>query len=166
MIKRSVIFVGLLLFFFLVIGSLLPSSLSIVKSIVINAPEERIAAEINQMENWKGWFPPLKEGTSTMQILSPAEADLLKENGGAMKLKFNYKGQDSTSFVISSPTGSVANYVFLLAKESTGIRVSLVVNTELKWYPWQKIRGVFMDKVLGPQYETALHNLKTVCEQP
>jgi len=40
------------------------------------------------------------------------------------------------------------------------------VNTKLKWYPWKKLAGVFMDKIKGPQYETVLQNLKAASENP
>jgi hypothetical protein len=34
----------------------------------------------------------------------------------------------------------------------------------MKWYPWEKAKGIFLDKVSGPQYEAALANLKKAVE--
>jgi hypothetical protein len=39
------------------------------------------------------------------------------------------------------------------------------VNTYFKWYPWEKIKGIFLDKISGPQYESALVRLKEFAEK-
>jgi len=36
---------------------------------------------------------------------------------------------------------------------------------KLRWYPWEKLYGIVMDKVAGPGYDTALNGLKDYVEK-
>ena len=36
--------------------------------------------------------------------------------------------------------------------------------TRLKWYPWEKFYGIFIEKSSGQGYEDALNSLKTYVE--
>ena len=45
------------------------------------------------------------------------------------------------------------------------IQVEWRVLTKLKWYPWEKFYGIFIDKITGPGYELALNNLKDLAEK-
>jgi hypothetical protein len=57
-------------------------------------------------------------------------------------------------------------YQFILLPNAEGqTRLVWNVNTELGWYPWRKLGGIFLDKVTGPQYEAALQNLKNAAEK-
>ena len=45
------------------------------------------------------------------------------------------------------------------------MHLNLVVNTALSWYPWDRLKGVFMDKIAGPQYQLALDNIIKACKE-
>lgn len=83
-----------------------------------------------------------------------------------MTLKFDYKGVDSTVCTITPQSGDAVSYTFLQTPADSGVRVTLIANVKLAWYPWQRVRGVFMDKILGAQYDEALAGLKARCEKP
>jgi hypothetical protein len=34
----------------------------------------------------------------------------------------------------------------------------------MKWYPWEKFSGIFVDKMTGPGYQAALNELKDFVE--
>jgi hypothetical protein len=48
--------------------------------------------------------------------------------------------------------------------DSSAMQVEWRVLTKLKWYPWEKFYGIFIDKLTGPGYEVALNNLKELAE--
>ena len=48
----------------------------------------------------------------------------------------------------------------------TGTQVEWKSVVKLKWYPWEKMYGIFVDKLTGPGYEAALNGLKNYLEQP
>ncbi|HRN73997.1 MAG TPA: hypothetical protein PLM81_12780 [Ginsengibacter sp.] len=166
MIKRSIIILCLLLVFISLLSLLLPSAISVARSSVVFASEETISREINNPDNWSDWFPPLKEGLMTIRKISDDEAVLQKSADRSMTLKFDYKGVDSTVCTITPQSGDAVSYTFLQSPADGGVRVTLIANVKLAWYPWQRVRGVFMDKILGAQYDEALAGLKAGCERP
>jgi len=87
-------------------------------------------------------------------------------NGGEnIQVRYLTKTANSASFSTTIPSGSTANYTITVSQLPESVfRVNMVVNTNLKWYPWEKMKGIFLDKISGPQYEEALKNLKDYCE--
>ena len=56
-------------------------------------------------------------------------------------------------------------YQFILSPRKGGqTQLTWNVNTKFPWYPWKKIKGIFLDKVTGPEYQEILQNLKTAVE--
>jgi len=36
---------------------------------------------------------------------------------------------------------------------------------KLKWYPWERFYGIFMDHIIGPAFDKGLEELKTYTEE-
>ena len=36
---------------------------------------------------------------------------------------------------------------------------------KLKWYPWERFYGIFVDHIIGPAFEKGLEQLKNFAEQ-
>ncbi len=56
-IKVFVISIIIMMLFFSLLTLLLPSKVTVSKSIVINASVTEVAKEIGAFENWKKWYP-------------------------------------------------------------------------------------------------------------
>jgi hypothetical protein len=67
-----------------------------------------------------------------------------------LKATLTRTGEKDVSYIISVTA----------LKGSNDVQVEWRVLTKLKWYPWEKFSGIFIDKMTGPGYETALNNLK------
>lgn len=166
MIKRSVILVVALIVLLMLFSLLLPRKISIAKSTEIHATRGEVIKMISDFHYWQKWFPALKDSISIIKILSPDEADIIRNNGNFMHVEFKLKTEDSIKLITSSGSANPAELVFLTQPEKNGIvRLDLVVNTELKWYPWARAQGVFLDKFAGPHYKKAIENIKKFCEE-
>lgn len=144
---------------------ILPSKISVAKTIEINAPENEISMQINNFDQWANWFPLLKTKLGSIQIQNEENATILKNGGENIQVRYLTKTANSASFSTTIPSGSTANYTITVSQLPESVfRVNMVVNTNLKWYPWEKMKGIFLDKISGPQYEEALKNLKDYCE--
>ena len=152
-------------------GLLLPSKITITKSVLINAPAERIRSQINDFNNWKNWYPAFKDSTiivtnnilkrNTLQSVS-----LKDDNGKQIDLDLIFSSDDTIEVAVGSPSSTKVFYQFLLIPHLSGkTQLTLNINTFFKWYPWEKIKGIFLDKISGPQYESALNKLKEVIEK-
>ncbi|MBK7088132.1 MAG: hypothetical protein IPH56_04180 [Chitinophagaceae bacterium] len=53
-----------------------------------------------------------------------------------------------------------------LVENQFGHQVQWRSFTKLKWYPWEKFRGLFLEKMIGESYKAALNALKTKLENP
>ncbi len=163
--KRLIVLVGSLLIFLMLLSFLLPRSVSVAKSVTINASRAEIMSEVGEFSNWKNWFPVLKEGLATLEIHSPDSATIERTSGKNITVQFLNKSSDSITLRTSIATGAAQLYMFRFDSLSSGaVRTDLIVSTTFKWYPWQRAQTLFLDKLTGPQYEEALKNLQSRCE--
>ncbi|MEO5891778.1 MAG: hypothetical protein ABIQ31_16140, partial [Ferruginibacter sp.] len=75
---------------------------------------------------------------------------------------------DSTSikFLLQSEgENDIENDIVLTALSSRSVQVEWRAITKLHWYPWEKVYGIFIDKMTGPGYENALNGLKDYMEK-
>ena len=164
----SIIIILLIIF---LAGFLLPSKVTVSKSTLINATQTRIDSEIQDFNNWKNWYPAFQNENVSV-INNPAKPNILnsvslKDNKGKqMVLDLVESKPDTTVVILESQSATKVNYQFILTPHSNGqTQLTWNVNTFLGWYPWEKIKGIFLDKMNGPQYESALLNLKKAAEK-
>jgi Polyketide cyclase / dehydrase and lipid transport len=148
-------------------GMLLPSKVTISKFIVINATHDSVKNQIADFNNWKNWYPAFRENEVSVQN-NPGENVLQKvslKTSSGKPVSFELLKSVSDTVIVRLAPWKV-NYEFLLLSDSHGqTKIIWDVNTSLGNYPWNRIKGVFLDKISGPQYEAALQNLKKVCEK-
>ena len=152
-------------------GLLLPSKVTITKSVLINAPSEKIRSQVNDFNNWKNWYPAFQNNTISVTTNTSKKNALqsisLKDNNGKqIDLGLIVSSNDTIEVAVESPSSAKVFYQFLLIPHLSGkTQLTLNVNTFFKWYPWEKIKGIFLDKISGPQYESALNKLKEFIEK-
>ncbi|MEO6814876.1 MAG: hypothetical protein ABI172_13175 [Ginsengibacter sp.] len=172
--RSVIIFLFSLFIFFIIIalvGLLLPSKVTITKSVLINATSDRIRSQILDFNNWKNWYPPLQNENVSV-IANPPKKNALRSvsvkdyKGEQVDFDLIYTSRDTLVVAVKSQSSTKLYYQFLLIPHLSGkMQLTLNVNTVFKWYPWEKIKGVFLDKISGPQYEAALSNLKKLVEK-
>lgn len=163
--------VFVILILIILAGFLLPSKVTVSKSTLINASQKRIDSELQDFNNWKNWYPSFQNENVTV-INNPAKSNILNsvslkdDKGKLLDLDLVESKPDTTSIVLKSQSSTKVNYQFILTSHSDGqTQLTWNINTTLGWYPWEKIKGIFLDKISGPQYEAALENLKKACEK-
>ena len=91
---------------------------------------------------------------------------LYVKKGKKIDFDLTYYSKNNLIVAFKSRSSTKIFYQFLLIPHLSGkMQLTLNVNAVFKWYPWEKIKGVFLDKISGPQYEAALSNLKTLVEK-
>jgi hypothetical protein len=152
-----------------------PNTLSMQRSITINAPPEKIFALINDLHTWKDWDRDDQEDTTITRVYGgPAtgvgascEWDSRGRPGKGRMLIIESQASDHVAVKVDfvKPFESHNLNVFSLAPSGNG--------TVLTW-SWQgqnlyfmKVMGVFasMDKMIGSHFESGLRNLKTLAEK-
>lgn len=155
--------------FLCLITVFLPSKITVSKSALINANEKVVAMQINDFKNWNNWYPAFKNEN--------VHADIIEQKDTSMAILTNEKQEKITlvlltsvprniRILVSDEKGNTKIYEFVLLPNGSGeTQLTWNVDVKLAWYPWKKLTGLFLDKVIGPQYEVALQNLKKASEK-
>lgn len=171
--KVKLLIAGLLLIlcFLFVITLFLPSKVTVSRSIEINTSVADVGREIKDFNNWKNWYPAFMDKEISISIagsqnVSPINTATLRDKQGH-EIMFHIVSNSMDSIIVElQPNNKKAiKYQFIISRHSAGYtQVVWNINTDLGWYPWERIQGILMDKVTGPGYAAALQNLKKVTE--
>ena len=159
------------LFIFITILSLfIPSKLMVTRAVVINAPADKVFNEISNLQNWKHWQPvfindstKITFNTGADGISNYAEWD---SKGRINVVEITGKKYNFLSASLKrAGENEVQNTISILPlQDSNRVQVEWNVLIKLKWYPWEKFYGIFIEKITGQGYEDALNSLKTYVE--
>lgn len=176
-LMRFVIFLlGIFIIIFL-LSLLLPSNVTITKSVDINAPREKIINQIIDFEQWKNWHPSFKnENFSITKNEHPpntiSSVTLHDSIGKSLTIvlvdtskQTMPTGRQAINMDLQSSSPIGINYQFvLIPKLSHQTQLTWNVIIHLGWLPWKKFEGILLDKFSGSQYENALNELKKAAE--
>ncbi len=165
----------ILLILFAVIGLLLPSSTAVERSIMIEAPAEKVFPHINGMRAFHAWSPWSAIDPETVYEFSGPEQGV----GSRMNWYSGNQqvGQGSQEITQSVPDREVETQLefgdkgngtatFLLEPEGKGTRVRWQFSTEFGWDLFGRYVGLMLDNMIGAQYDKGLQDLKARIEAP
>lgn len=144
------------------------------KSMVINAPKEKVWQQISSMKAFNQWNPWMKLD-KTMKITytgNPGEVgdkycwDSKNDDAGAgcqeiKELVLNEK--QKTEMIFVKPFEGQATSEIVLSPEGNATKVVWTMDTEQD--PMMKIMRPMMDYQMGKSYEEGLNNLKALVEK-
>lgn len=154
------------------VGFLSPSKVHVERSLVMNAPSEIIHKEINELKNWTKWSPWYRMDTAMQieynSIASGAGAGYTwnskHQNVGAGEMTITSSTADSICTAMNFMENGVATGKFILTKADSGTKITWSMDSDMGMNPIGRIFGLFMDKMMGPDFEKGLANLKEVAE--
>lgn len=149
---------------------MMPSNVMTVKSVIIHSKTEPVFNEIADLGKWKNWHPLFIQDSSNIKTSDPsfgvsANAEWFS-NSKKNILQITEVLQNQLKTTLSREGEKDINNIILISalSDSNNVQVEWRVITKLKWYPWEKFSGIFIDKMTGPGYELALNNLKELIE--
>jgi hypothetical protein len=170
LIKGAIfVFVGLFVMVTL-ISLLIPSRIVTARAVTVQADSTKLFNEISDLKNWKNWHPVFKSDSTllsfsaiTDQVNSSAE---WTQKGKTYKLIIVEKKYPLVKINLQSEgENDVENMLTLMPVQEQGnMQVQWQGIVHLKWYPWEKFGGIFIEKMAGQGYEDALQSLKKYIE--
>lgn len=159
------------LFIFVTILSLfIPSTLVVTRAVVIHAPADKVFAQVSDLQNWKHWQPVFINDSAAISFDKDAQ-------GVSSSCSWESKGKKNTMLITGRKANSltatlsregendVLNTISILPlPDNNQVQAEWSVLVKLKWYPWEKFYGIFIEKISGQGYEDALNSLKTYTE--
>ncbi|MDE3181822.1 MAG: SRPBCC family protein [Bacteroidota bacterium] len=167
---RFIIFLlGVFIIIFL-LALLLPSKVTVAKSVDINASHDKIKNQIANFEQWKNWYPAFKDENITI-VKNPSKENIISsvtlkdKEGKTILLNLVDTSNNKINIDVESASSTKVDYTFLLIpKLNNQTQLTWDVNINLGWYPWKRIEGILFDKFSGSQYEAALDDLRKAAE--
>ena len=157
----------------LAIGLMLPSKVHVERSTVINAPPSTVFSFVNDLHKFNLWSPWAKLDPNTQYTFSGPDSGV----GATMAWRSEQRdvGNGQHKIMVSTPDQQVqtaldfgdmgtAFATFDLVASGTGTRVTWGFDKDAGYNMMGRYFGLMMDKMIGPDFEQGLANLKTVAE--
>lgn len=167
--------IGIVIILFFLVAAVLPSTYTVTRSIEINRPVGPIYAMVSDLTQWPAWSPWKAMDPDAEMIFEGMEGqpgsswawngDVLGQ--GKLTLKQtdpNHKARFELEFY--TPNKMVADdiWTFTSLPSQQSTRVTWT-NTGPLDYPVGRYIGLFMDQMMGPDFEKGLTNLKNFAEK-
>jgi len=172
-LRRILVVLGVLLFVLIAVSQLLPSTYHVERSVTIQAKPEAIHPWINNLKKWPEWsaWTAAKDPTLVYSYEGPEEGvgaiskwEAKKMGQGEMSLT-ETDPQKGLKFDLSFDHGkyrSKGTFTFEPAGDAT--KVVWGMDGEISRNPMDRYFSLLMDKMIGPDFEEGLANLKKKAE--
>jgi hypothetical protein len=164
---------GTVIALFFAAGFFMPGVTHVERSIDINAPSSTVFNQINEFKNWVNWSPWYKlDPKMALQYSEPsmgvgANYTWVSENkdlgAGKMTILDTKPNEKVQIKLLFDNHESLVDFK-LVAKDSTATKVTWNMNIDNGLNPLSRWGGLLMDKLMGPDFEKGLVDIKKVCE--
>ncbi|MEI6767111.1 MAG: SRPBCC family protein [Bacteroidota bacterium] len=156
-----------------IITMFFPSTARVERSIAIKAPASVVFDQVGVLKNWPAWSPWHKIDTAMkLTYEGPASGVGAKYSWESKNDKVGSGSMTTTTYtkndiIIFEMTGmgGESTTTFKFGITDTAVNVTWNIETKLGYNPISRIIGLFFDKMVGPDFENGLNNLKVVCEK-
>ncbi len=157
-----------------VVAFALPREIEVSRSVVVNAPAEKIFPHINDLRKNGAWSPWAKIDPKTTYAYTGPEQGVGQQvtwssthrdvGSGTQKIVESVANRRVAMDLDFGDMGT-AKADFQLKAEGNGTRVTWNFETDAGNNPMMRWMGLMMDTWIGNKYEEGLGNLKTIAEQ-
>lgn len=172
-LKKVILAVLLIPIVLVVVSLFLPSTYRIERRVTINAKPGAVFPHLNTLKRWPEWivwtatkYPDMKVSFTGPESGMGASYSWEGKSSGRGTLKITRSEPDkSISYDLDFENGKYVSKGSITL-EPTGESVSVTWSNEgnLGWNPVSRFFGLFMDKMMGPDFEEGLRNLQKKVE--
>jgi hypothetical protein len=157
------------------IGFVLPGHYRVERSIVIQARPAAVFPLVGDLKAWRRWGVWFSRDPAMQIEYSPATTEVgawsqwksKSQGDGKMTISAVHPDDDFEYTMLFADIGMVSHGTMALTPVAGGsTRVTMGMEGDLGHNPLYRWFGVFMDKLVGPDFEAGLANLKRVAESP
>lgn len=180
-LKRLVVLLLVLIVVAIGVAFFLPSSAHVERSTTIARPPSMLFAVLNSYRRFNDWSPWVgKDPNAHYTITGPVAGVGAKESwvgdpktvGSGSQEIIESKADESVTMALDFGDMGQAKARFVLSPDGKGTRVKWTLDTEaplaldgkILWNVIGRYMGLFMDRMVGPDYESGLAKLKTLVE--
>jgi uncharacterized protein YndB with AHSA1/START domain len=154
-------------------GMFLPGTFTVTRSTVVGAPAEKVYGLIADPRRWKEWSVWNQRDPAMAITYSGPESGV----GAVWEWKSQSEGDGRMTFTAAEPAkklgfdlyfpdfGTTSKGELQLTPEGSGTRVSWVMNGDMGKNPLFHWMALFMDGMVGKDFDAGLANLKRLAEK-
>lgn len=176
MLRKLLLGVVVLIAAVLLLATRQPDTFSVERRIVVNAPPERVFAQINDFHAWEAWSPWAKLDPAMQATYSGAAQGVgavyeWRGNSDVGEGRMAIKSATAPSEVMIAldfltPFESHNVTTFMLTPTESGTEVIWTMKGNAEYVTKLMTMFVSMDKMVGPDFSRGLEQLKAVVERP
>jgi len=180
-LKGLIVFLLVLIVALIGVAFVLPSSAHVERSVTIARPASEVFAVLNGYRRFNDWSPWAgKDSNAHYTISGPAAGVGAKQSwvgdpktvGSGSQEIIESKANESVTVALDFGDMGKANARFNLAADGPGTKVIWTLDTiaplgidgKILWNAIGRYMGLFMDRMVGPDYEAGLAKLKVLVE--
>lgn len=172
-LKKVIIWVAVILIVLIIISFLLPKTYKVERTTYIKSDKNLIYDLVSNFQKWTVWVPWTKEMDSTAVFEIDGQegqvGTIWRWNGeilgeGSMTSTGYTKGQ-KLMYDLSFQKGKYQSKGEIIIEEGDSCKVSWIDQGDLGYNPISRYFGLFMEKMMGPDFEKGLAKLKKVAEE-
>lgn len=163
---------AVLVLLLVVVAFFLPRQYRIERSVVINAKPEAVHAQVAVLRAWKGWSawherdPNMKLDYSEQATGVGSWSSWISKQEGSGKMTITAITPTQITYHLEFPdNGFESTGTMALAAEGTSTRLVWTDAGDLGMNPINRWFGLFLDKLIGTDFEKGLANLKKLLEK-
>lgn len=149
------------------------STFTVERSLEINASPEKIYTNLSRLQNWGEWDPWHQMDPNMINTYSGPESG--KGNKNCWESDDKNVGKGCQEIIAVEENKSITTQLdfdghgggiggFKLEEIPNGTKVSWSMTMETGYNPVMRMMSLFMDSIVGQNFETGLNNLKTLIE--
>ncbi len=166
--------VGALVLLLLLGGLFMPSAFSVQRSAVINAPPKKIYDLVVEPKKWMQWSvwakrdPGMKVTYSGPPFGMGARWSWVSKSEGTGSMEFTRVEPDrAVEYALSFPDyGMRSSGALRLEPSGDATKITWTNSGDVGGNPLKHYLAAMMDRMVGPDFEAGLANLKTLAEKP
>ena len=171
-LKKALVIVVAILLGLMLVGFILPSEYKVQRSIVINAPSEKIFPHLINLKKWRDWGVWYKNAPDMIIEYTGPEAEVgmtsrwgSETQGNSEMTIIAFEENRRLIYSLSFPDMPMPSTgEFLLRQVEGGTEVQWMDYGDVGINPINHYLAFLMDDILGPDFEMGLENLKMIAE--
>ncbi len=149
-----------------------PRQYRVERSLVVNAKPEAVLAQVADLSAWKNWGawqerdPQMKISYSSPPTGVGAWSAWESKQEGNGKMTITAQTSTMVDYLLEFPDMGLRSHGSIeLKPEAGGVRVVWADAGDLGLNPMNRWVGLFLDKMIGPDFERGLANMKKLAEK-
>lgn len=149
------------------ISLFIPSHIRISKAVNVQVPVDSVFQQIDDIHQWKNWYPPFKnDGIAALKEKHTENGKLVSAvlNNTSIDLQERKNNEITATMRTADKNPVTSSWKVITYSQSDSTTIQWYLDFRLKWYPWEKFSSLLYEKTYGVQLEQGLTNLKSVLQ--